>query len=198
MLNRIWSIVDKLKLWSVYDTIDIHYEYRAPRAMICELARRFSKDMTGAEIGTQRGVNAYSIMRLLPMDKLYIIDPYEFYDYEGRSQNAVDPDNMQNAFYVTAKHTLEKYGDRVEFILKKSEDAVDLIPDHLDFVYIDGNHDYPFIKKDIEMYYPKVRKGGLLGGHDIHLQDVFKAVSEFRADGDKKINIKRVDWWFEK
>ena len=48
-----------------------------------------------------------------------------------------------------------------------SEDAVDDIPEKLDFVYIDGNHAYEYVKKDIGLYYPKLKKGGVIGGHDV-------------------------------
>ena len=51
-----------------------------------------------------------------------------------------------------------------KLIRKKSEDAVDDIPNELDFVYIDGNHHYDYVKKDVEMYFPKVRQGGIFGG----------------------------------
>jgi cephalosporin hydroxylase len=36
----------------------------------------------------------------------------------------------------------------------------------LDFVYIDANHAYNYVVQDIELWYPKVKKGGYLCGHD--------------------------------
>jgi predicted O-methyltransferase YrrM len=37
----------------------------------------------------------------------------------------------------------------------------------LDFLFIDGNHMYDFVKKDFEMYSPLVKKGGVIALHDI-------------------------------
>ena len=49
--------------------------------------------------------------------------------------------------------------------LKAVEDL--LGGEQLDFVFIDGNHMYDAVKKDFEMYYPLVRKGGVIALHDI-------------------------------
>ena len=60
------------------------------------------------------------------------------------------------------------------------------------FIYIDGDHRYEGVKIDIEAWYPKVRKGGLICGHDytgeiipakydVMSFNVKKAVDEFFA-----------------
>ena len=196
MSNKLYRVINKV--YHLYSLLDNHVDYRGTRPMILNLEQRRYADMIGVEIGTQRGINAYNMLNHLSIKKLYLIDPYEFYDYDGRSPNAVDSNNLQKNYYDIAQQTLKKYRDKIEFVRKKSEDAADIIPNQIDFVYIDGNHDYPYIKKDIELYYPKVKKGGFFGGHDIHLNDVFRAVSELRNDVDKDIHIKRVDWWFIK
>ena len=37
----------------------------------------------------------------------------------------------------------------------------------LDFVYLDGNHEEPFVTEDINLWWPKIKSGGLLAGHDV-------------------------------
>jgi predicted O-methyltransferase YrrM len=37
----------------------------------------------------------------------------------------------------------------------------------LDFVFIDGDHSYKGVKRDFEIYSPLVKKGGIVGFHDI-------------------------------
>lgn len=49
----------------------------------------------------------------------------------------------------------------------------------LDFVFIDASHDYQSVKDDIEAWYPKVRQGGVISGHDYpDWEGVKKAVDE--------------------
>lgn len=48
----------------------------------------------------------------------------------------------------------------------------------IDFVYIDADHTYYSVIRDINNWIPKVKKGGYIGGHDINISDVKKAVDE--------------------
>ena len=56
----------------------------------------------------------------------------------------------------------------------------------IDFVFIDANHDYDYVKKDIEAWFPKVKTGGVIAGHDYHKhwKGVVKAVDEFFLEKD--------------
>lgn len=48
-----------------------------------------------------------------------------------------------------------------------SMDVVDLIADNsLDWIYIDGDHSYKGVKEDMNGWFSKVRKGGIISGHD--------------------------------
>ena len=49
----------------------------------------------------------------------------------------------------------------------------------IDFVFIDAAHDYDNVKADIAAWYPKVRPGGVLAGHDYGWEGVNRAVNEF-------------------
>lgn len=39
-----------------------------------------------------------------------------------------------------------------------------------DAVFIDGNHSYEYVKKDLENYYPKVKTGGIVALHDANFE----------------------------
>jgi predicted O-methyltransferase YrrM len=57
--------------------------------------------------------------------------------------------------------------------------AADRIADNsLDLVFIDANHSYDYVKKDIIKYTPKLKENGLLTGHDIDYPGVNQAVNE--------------------
>jgi hypothetical protein len=175
-----------------------------PRPMIEYISQNYKSDpeLVGVEIGVYAGEGAFFILNTLPIKKLYLVDPYleyeEFKDtlgWEGRRQT--DYDN----FFLMATNLLKKFKDKIEFIKKKSEDATGDIPDNLDFVYIDGNHEYEFVKRDIEMYYPKVKKGGVIGGDNFESSypSVPRAVLEFTDKHHLKIHggksLVSHEWW---
>ena len=62
----------------------------------------------------------------------------------------------------------------------------------LDFVYVDGNHRYEFVKADLEAYAPKIRAGGFLAGDDYGVEGwwddgVTQAVDEFVRSGGASV-----------
>lgn len=66
----------------------------------------------------------------------------------------------------------------VEFFLLSSTDASKhLLDNHYDYVYLDARHDYASVKEDVEHYWPKLRPGGILGGHNA--QKAQYAIKEF-------------------
>jgi hypothetical protein len=80
--------------------------------------------------------------------------------------------NMDEEFKI-CKQNLNKWSDRITFIRKTSSDACNDIPnDSIDVVYIDGNHDYSYVLKDITAWYPKVKQGGFLNGDDVYSTDL--------------------------
>jgi hypothetical protein len=148
-----------------------------------------NKKLIGAEIGVEYGLNAKTMLKLLSIEKLYLIDPYV--DQEGASGDRR---------YEDTKRYLAKYGNKIKFIRLTSEKAANEIPDNLDFVYIDGSHKYKTVKRDIELFYKKVKKGGIIGGHDFWASEVgvCKAVLEFAENNNLKLNGKLTDWWIIK
>lgn len=141
------------------------------------------------EIGTYKGKNAWNILKNLDIEKIYLIDPYKLYD---DSTSQIGKDKKFLNVEKIAKKRLKKYKNIV-WIKKMSEDAVKDVP-MADFIYIDGNHEYEFVKKDIELYCPKLKKGGIIAGHDADRKSIFKAVSEFCVKNKLECGIKEKDW----
>jgi hypothetical protein len=48
----------------------------------------------------------------------------------------------------------------------KSSEAASLMADESDVVYLDARHDFRSVSEDIRIWWPKVRPGGILAGHD--------------------------------
>lgn len=167
----------------------------SPRPMINFASEHFrGRPVVGAEIGVFEGKNAKSILETLNIVKLYLIDPYGTYPLNESISD------RRPALPVAIK-TLSPFKDRIEWVRKMSEDALQSFPDEFfDFVYVDGNHDYSFVKKDLEGYWQKVRKGGILGGHDLwgDFAGVVKAVVEFSKWKNQSFFSSFLDYWFIK
>lgn len=135
-----------------------------------------------AEIGVYRG-NASQYLRLcFPSASLFLIDPWTLYD-AYRSPTAGPISQQEEDYEEAYTYVKEVFADdpRVQILRKTSLAAAAQVPNGLDLVFIDGNHDYEYVKQDIELWQPKIRKGGLLAGHDFDRElfpGVVRAVTE--------------------
>lgn len=119
----------------------------------------------GAEIGVAKGLNAVDMLKNCEFLKLYGIDPYP-------SGNEAERKEMFN--------NLKPFGNRYQYIDMDSVEASKQFPNNFfDYVYIDGSHDRESVLKDLHYWYPKVKVGGFLAGHDSWYKDVAEAVRDF-------------------
>jgi len=162
-------------------------------------------DLVGVEIGVYTGAHAESMLKHLDIKKMYLIDPYQSYDEypESKTSWGEGLPIVEEALPIATKK-LCVYGPKIEWVFAKSEHAADMIPNDLDFVYIDANHAYEYVIKDIELYWPKIKKGGVLGGHDFYNgfcdnhDGVIKAVIEFVFKNNLMLHTELPDWWMVK
>jgi predicted O-methyltransferase YrrM len=66
--------------------------------------------------------------------------------------------------------------------------ALQFPPESLDFVFIDADHRYKAVYQDIRLWLNRVKPGGVLAGHDIHLDTVRQAVND-------TLSLKSVSIW---
>ncbi|MBI2405518.1 class I SAM-dependent methyltransferase [Candidatus Microgenomates bacterium] len=113
---------------------------------------------TGAEIGVAEGVYSKVLCDAIPGLKLFCIDIWEQYPGYTEYKN---PEQT----YAEAKERLQPYN--CVFIRKFSMDAArDFADNSLDFVFIDGAHDFKNVACDICDWSKKVKPGGIVFGHD--------------------------------
>ena len=114
----------------------------------------------GVEIGVEEGFFSEELCRVGL--KVYSVDPWVHSPNWRYQRTQVEMDKI----YERAKKRLSKYPNNT-IIRKYSMDAVNDFKDgSLDWVYIDGNHEFRYFAEDIYEWEKKVRKGGIVSGHD--------------------------------
>jgi len=155
-------------------------------------------NLIGIEIGVFEGEHALSLMKHLSIKKLYLIDPYVVHEHYTNDWRKKILNARKKAY------NLSKDFKGVKLICKYSGDAIKDIDEKVDFVYVDGNHEYKAVKEDIENYWKVLKNGGILGGHDVHNavrphnRGVMKAVFEFALSKGLEVSIEGEDWWIKK
>jgi hypothetical protein len=132
------------------------------------------------EIGSYKGESAFMFASLGIFTEIHCIDPYEGIEESNDIFNE-NWENVKNEF-----KTNTRYFDNITLHQEFSYDIADRFEDdYFDFTYIDGNHEYEEVKKDIELYLPKTRQ--IIGGHDYQVQwpGVMRAVNEIFGTPDK-------------
>jgi len=95
--------------------------------------------------------------------KVYGIDPWMSFKGQGRTQEV---QYTQDGYYEDAKKILIPYKN-CTIIRKTSMDALEYFEDgSLDWVYLDGDHNFRHAAADIYEWAKKVRSGGVVSGHD--------------------------------
>jgi hypothetical protein len=132
----------------------------------------------GVEIGVSQGHSAKALLDH-GVRFLYLIDPWA--DYEGLL------DKYTPGAYEEAMERLSPYAGKHAHLRMTSAEASQYVPGNLDFVWIDGNHRYEWVKSDLELYWPKIKTGGVMCGHDYTNNEdtcqVKRAVDEFCPTG---------------
>jgi len=144
----------------------------------------FKAPLIGAEIGIETGTHAQNILETLNIKTLYLVDI---------------------ELHPSLVKCIEQFKNKTKILIVSSAEASNMVNEKLDFVYIDANHRYAPLLQDIYCWYPKIRIGGVLCGHDYHIQPVKEAVEEFRKMVDAKLYAEsnemgnsEIDWWMLK
>ncbi len=83
-------------------------------------------------------------------------------------------------------------------ICSKSEDCLDKIPEkEFDFVFLDSDHTFDVVTKELKLFWPRLKTGGVIGGHDFNQVEVQRAVNDFfvKTNPDQKIQVSNVSWF---
>lgn len=155
-------------LHMLYNVDELEHNADAERQLFTEaikfLNAHFHSDVVqiaeyieGIEIGVLDGDCSRHLLGILDNIRLLGIDP-------------LIPDSMEASMIGSIEKirtNTEQFGERFHFWNDYSQNVVDSIENNsLHFIFIDGDHTYEAVKRDYELYYPKVKKGGMMFFHD--------------------------------
>ena len=161
----------------------------------------------GVEVGVARGDYSEEVLRRWN-GILYLVDAWKHLEQYRDTANG--DDGVHEANYQSVK---QKFAGNENVVLVRKlslEAAQDFADGSLDWVYIDANHSYEAVKADLAAWYPKVRNGGTISGHDYFITTddslrgdygVKKAVDEFASN--LRLNVSSTaeqypSWWIVK
>jgi hypothetical protein len=138
-----------------------------------KLSKELSDSANFLEIGVYQGASLCYLANLRPDINFYGVDPFWQIDWREKQRNpSLSPDQI--------KANINRLCKKVSLYSMVSEKAPQFFVDEFfDCVFIDAAHVDPYISQDIDMWKPKVKKGGILSGHDYSnaFPDVIKAAN---------------------
>lgn len=176
------------------------------------LIRYMPKGGVGAEIGVAEGIFSAALLEAAEPRELHLIDPWSHLEtgddpLQGRGHlEGVDralggsfapPAANPQGDVAFAAVTARFEGDeRVRLNRQFSYKAAQGFADgYFDFVYIDGNHHYEFVLRDLQDFAAKLKPGGLLFGHDF-FEDAFASGEHYGVVEAVNTFLKRSDFRF--
>lgn len=145
------------------------------------------------EIGVCAGKNAQELHDNFRISDFYLIDWWQ----------STYSEHVMDWFKETHKRFNED--KRVTIICNNSLNISNLFLDEsMDYIYLDGSHNPDHVFAEMVHYFPKVKKGGMLAGHDYRenapkrvkyavekFKRIYKAKYDFRMNENDKVG----DWW---
>ena len=135
------------------------------------LLEKMPRNSVCAEIGVSQGLFSEQILEVVEPKKLHLIDPW-----------AHEP-HASNYDLVCEKFKDQIESGQVEVHRSKSQFLYDHFPDkYFDWIYVDGSHNYKSVRRDLDLYYPKVKMYGFVTGDDYRLVEKRKGLRDAVAE----------------
>ena len=158
--------------------------------------------LLGAEIGVWKGELSAELLWHCPNLVLWMVDEWKPMQNNDKRMAQFGEKEMNDAF-LEAKENVYFAGKRARFCPLSSRRTAELAAPGYDFVFIDASHDYENVKADINAWFTRVRKGGILCGHDYNgmgdktgVFGVKRAVDEFALAHGYNVGVKGgLVWW---
>lgn len=146
------------------------------RRELIPLLKKSNLPLIFAEVGVAEGRMSLELLQE-GIDHLYLIDAWEKLNQKGDGGSEQE---WHDKNYADMIARISQYEYKVTILRGLSYEMAKQIKDNdLSLVYIDADHSYEGVKRDLNAFYSKVRSGGVIAGHDYNQNGVFRAVEEF-------------------
>lgn len=154
------------------------------------------------EIGCWKGKSTAFLLEEVQKDnlprKIYVID-----NFKGSTNTEIEREVYAN---VNSSHLYNEFIDNINYVSKfltsvyrsESDIAADLFSNNsVDVCFIDAGHSYENVRNDITAWLPKIKKGGMLAGHDYNESwpGVIQAVNKLL--GQENITVENNCWFYK-
>ncbi len=162
------------------------------RISLLELCNREFPDGTAVEIGVAGGHFSKQILKTWgSLKHLWLVDAWQHFP-EGYSDACNLPQQIQEERF---QQVLKDFMDEKKVVVARAlsvSAAAMFQPEIFDFIYLDANHSTKAVREDLEHWWPKLKPGGIIAGHDYQAGNgagygVKQAVDNFASEWDLKI-----------
>jgi hypothetical protein len=152
------------------------------------------------EVGVALGGHAEALLTNTEVEKYFGIDPYSaasdldpkdaFIQTVGAYSRRSAQANCDYLYSWVKHYRLSKFNTRCCLIRATSSEAAKEFADgSLDCIFIDGDHSFKAVMQDLELWWSKLRPGGLMVGDDYWMPAVAKAVNQFFAARQRPVSL---------
>ena len=155
---------------------------------------------TGAEIGVQNGFYSEILLNFWKGKCLFSIDAWQNFEEDKYVDIANITTEQHLDLYADTSLKLRTFGERSIIWRMTSYEASRIIPDEsLDFCYLDADHSYKGVLNDIKLWMPKIKKGGVICGHDyirdgVHYTEEEVLIGDFGVKKAVAEYIRKFNW----
>ncbi len=177
----------------------LHQSKQAAYGLI-PIIQNLGNNIKCIEIGVNLGHNSYMLLECCKnIQELIGIDHYK--EYKDR-QSYIDQ-TTQDMVWTIFKENIKVLTNKFKLIKTSSTNAAKYIEDDsIDFIFIDADHNIKAVLNDLDSYWPKLKSGGIMSGHDSNLFSVnFAVLSWTKHKGIPQSTVKTAinnSWWFKK
>jgi len=180
-----------------YDSVEGWFD-ASDKGVYDRAVSKYQNEDIFVEIGSFKGRSscamAVNILNSKKNIKFYCVDTWLGSKEHQQGETSEDKDVVSGTLFDIFLKNIEPVLKYITPIQKSSLEACnDFKTGSLSFVFIDASHDYENVKKDLTAWYPKMKSGGTLAGHDWNWHEVARAVKEFAEE--KGLHITTSGCW---